>query len=114
MSDIYEKIFGKVKTGRGYSSDDSPTSRSSAASLRASMKKFRQFVHGGNAGTNLSAAEAELILNEIEPALKRLPAGKRLSSAAKYTIRQRLARRVRSGQLSSADFADAKKILDQF
>ena len=78
------------------------------------MAKFRNAIHGGLAGKNLSKENADLIISVIEPRLKSLPLGGKLSYSTKVSMRQELWQKVRSGELSHEDFEDAKEILELF
>ena len=114
MTDIYEKIFGKVKKGGLYSSQANLGGAYNSASLRSSMQKFRNAVYGGLAGKNLSRENADLIISVIEPHLKSLPLGSKLSYSTKIAMREKLWQLVGSGELSPEDFADAKRIIELF
>ncbi|MBN1778747.1 MAG: hypothetical protein JW816_00790, partial [Candidatus Buchananbacteria bacterium] len=110
--DIYKKIFGEVKKGTQYSTKGKFGSPYNSASLRSSMTKFRNLVYGGYAGQNLSKADADLIIGEIEPHLKRLPIGGKIPYYTKMSIRRKFWKYVLAGKLSQTDFEDAKKILE--
>ena len=112
--DIYKKIFGSVKKGINYSSKDKFGGGYNSSSLRSSMEKFRNVIYGGQAGRNLSKANADAIIAVIEPHLKHLPLGGRLSYLTKVSIRQQLWQMVLSGELTREDFKDAKRILALF
>ncbi len=114
MVSIYEKIFGKVKKGSHYSSQDNFGGSYNSSSLRSSMQKFRNSVYGGLAGKNLSKENADLIIAVIEPHLKNLPIGEKLSYSTKINMREKLWGFVQSGKLSQQDFEDAKKIIELF
>ena len=114
MSSIYEKIFGKVKIGSGYAKKNNFGGSYNSSSLRSSMQKFRNIVHGGTASKNLSKQDANLIISIIEPHLKALPIGGKLSYSVKIGIREKLWQYVLSGKLSQQDFEDAKKIIELF
>ena len=111
---IYEKIFGKVKSGSGYESSCNVDGSYNTQSLRSSMQKFRNAIYSGAAAKNLSHENAELIISVIEPHLKALPIGKKISYSTKNAIRLKLWGYVKSGKLSPEDFADAKEILALF
>ncbi|OGY45691.1 MAG: hypothetical protein A2744_02460 [Candidatus Buchananbacteria bacterium RIFCSPHIGHO2_01_FULL_44_11] len=114
MANIYEKIFGKVKGGSLYSDKGSFGGAYNSSSLQSSMQKFRNIVHGGLEGTNLSQKNAELIISVIEPHLKNLPIGAELAYTTKASMREKLYRYVQEGKLSPEDFEDAKKIIELF
>ena len=114
MTDIYEKIFGKVKEGSLYSSKDNFGGSYNASSLRSSMQKFRNAIYSGVAGKNLSKPNADLIISVIEPRLKGLPIGGKLSYSTKMSMREKLWQSVLSGELSKEDFDDAKQIIKLF
>ena len=114
MGNIYEKIFGKVKTGSQYTSKGNFGGSYSSSSLRSSMQKFRNSVYSGVAGRNLSKQNADLIISIIEPRLKYLPPGGRLSYSTKMSMRQKLWQEVKRGKISQQDFDDAKHIIEQF
>ena len=68
---IYEKIFGKVGKGKSYTDDDKIGGGYNSVSLESSMKKFRNIMHGGLAGKNLSKENDDFIIDIIEPHLQR-------------------------------------------
>ena len=114
MTDIYEKIFGKVKAGSQYTSQNNIGGGYNASSLASSMTKFRNFIYGGNAGRNLSKENADLIISVMEPHLKNLPIGGKLSYSTKMSMREHLWQAVKAGKLSQQDFDDAKHIIERF
>jgi len=114
MGNIYEKIFGKVKSGSNYSKKDNLGGSYNASSLSSSMNKFRNAVYGGLSGKNLSKQNADLIISVIEPHLKNLPIGGKLSYQTKMAMREKLWQHVLAGKLSKEDFDDAKKIIELF
>lgn len=110
---IFDTLFGKIKTGSQYRQGGHvPLDRD--PSFRGALEKLRKFRFGGDAGQNLSAGDADTIADLIEPHLKHLPPGGKLSLATKQSIRGRLWQMVKSGQLSQMDFDDAKDILEEF
>ena len=114
MSNLYEKIFGRVKKGSLYSGKDNFGGSYSASSLRSSMQKFRNAIYGGVAGKNLSKQNADFIISIVEPHLKNLPLGGKLSYSTKMAMREKLWQAVLSGKLSREDFEDGKKIIGLF
>ncbi|MFA6214958.1 MAG: hypothetical protein WC768_00130 [Patescibacteria group bacterium] len=114
MTSIYEKIFGKVKNSSNYSNKDNYGGSYNAASLSSSMNKFRNAVYTGVAGKNLSKQDADLIIAVIEPHLKALPIGGKLSYSTKMSMREKLYRYVLAGKLSKEDFEDAKHVIELF
>lgn len=114
MGSIYEKIFGQVKKGSQYTSQGNVGGSYSSSSLRSSMQKFRNAIYSGVAGKNLSKQNADLIISVIEPHLKNLPLGGKLSYSTKLAIKEKLWHYVLSGELSKEDFEDAKQIVELF
>ena len=114
MSSIYEKIFGKVKAGSQYTRQDKFGGAYSSSSLRSSMQKFRNAIYGGTAGRNLSKQNADFIISVVEPHLKNLPTGGKLSYSTKMSMREKLWRAVLAGKISKEDFEDGKHIIEQF
>jgi len=114
MSDIYDQIFGKVKISGQYTGKDNIGGGYNASSLASSMTKFRNFIYGGNAGRNLSKDNADLIISVMEPHLKNLPIGGKLSYSTKMSMREKLYQDVLAGKLSQQDFDDAKHIIERF
>ena len=110
---IFDTLFGKVKTGNQYQHGGT-TSFHQDQSFRAAFRKLRLRQYGGDAGQNLSAAETDKIADLIEPHLKHLPPGSKLSIGTKQNIRAKLYGMVKTGELSHMDFDDAKDILEQF
>ena len=110
---IFDTLFGKVKKGKHFQQGGT-TSFHQDQSFRAALKKLRLRHYGGDAGQNLSADEADKIADLIEPHLKNLPPGGKLSFGTKQNIRAKLYGKVKSGELSQMDFDDAKDILEQF
>ncbi len=114
MTSIYEKIFGKVKNSGNYSNKDNFGGSYNASSLGSSMNKFRNAIYGGLAGKNLSKENADLIISVIEPHLKALPIGGKLSYSTKMSMREKLYQHVLAGKLSPEDFENAKHIIELF
>ncbi|MFA6255043.1 MAG: hypothetical protein WC675_03350 [Patescibacteria group bacterium] len=114
MTSIYEKIFGKVKKGSLYTSQGNFGGSYSSSSLRSSMQKFRNTLYSGVAGKNLSKENADYIISVIEPHLKNLPLGGKLSYSTKLAMREKLWQSVLAGKLSKEDFEDAKHIIELF
>lgn len=113
MANIYKKIFGKIQSGTGYKKGGY-THFDRDQSLEGALKRFRNFYHGGLAGKNLSAKDARKIADVVEPHLKNLPLGKKLSYTTKLRINERLWRMVLDGEISRQDFDDAKRIVGEF
>lgn len=110
---VYKKLFGKVGTGKSYRSGGDLDGAHNSKSLRSALDMFRDHLHGGTAGKNLSKHDADVILSVIEPHLKKLPAGRRLSSGVRVSIGSKLWRMVKKGKISEEDYKDAKRILKQ-
>ena len=110
---IFDKFFGKVKTGSGYRRGGNvPLNRDE--SLRGGLEKMQHFKYGGLEGKNLSSQDAKKIADVLEPYLKHLPLGTTLSSSRKAAIRYKLWKMVEAGEISKYDFEDAKHILEKF
>lgn len=110
---LFRSLFGKIKTGSQYRKGGHvPLERD--PSFRGALEKLRQFRFGGDEGQNISTADADKIADLIEPHLKRLPPGTKLSLSTKQSIRGKLWQMVKAGEISELDFTDAKKILEQF
>lgn len=110
---VIDKLFGGVKTGRQIRKEGvNPIQRDE--SFRAAFRKLRLRAYGGYEGNNLTAADADAIADLIEPHLKELPPGAKLSIATRQSIRGKLWQMVKGGKISQQDFDDAKNILDQF
>ena len=114
MTDIYEQIFGKVAIGGQYTGQNKIGGGYNSSSLTSSMNKFRNFIYGGNAGRNLSKANADLIISVIEPHLKNLPLGGKLDYSTKMSMKEKLYQYELAGKLSQQDFEDAKHIVELF
>ncbi|MDD5110653.1 MAG: hypothetical protein PHI63_05595 [Patescibacteria group bacterium] len=110
---VIDKLFGGIKTGRQFKKEGvQPLQRDQ--SFRAAFHKLRSRAYGGYEGRNLTEADADAIADLIEPHLKNLPPGDKLSIGTRQNIRGKLWSMVRGGKISQQDFDDAKKILDQF
>lgn len=110
---IFGKLFGDVETGSQYKHGGTvPLDRDQ--SFRAGLDKLRLFRVGGMEGKNLSADDVKKIGDLIEPHLKDLPLGGKLSINTKMQIRDKMWRLVKGGEISEMDFDDAKEILEQF
>lgn len=110
---IFDTLFGKTKTGQHYQQPGGKSFHQDA-SFRTAFRKLRLRQYGGDAGQNLSAEDADKIADAIEPHLKHLPPGGKLSLATRQSIRGKLWQMVRGGEISQMDFDDAKDILEQF
>ncbi len=110
---IFDTLFGKTKTGSHYQKPGVKSFHQDD-SFRTALRKLRLRQYGGDAGQNLSADEADKIADVIEPHLKNLPPGGKLSIGTKQNIRAKLWQMVKAGEISELDFADAKNILEQF
>ena len=110
---IFDTLFGKTKTGKLYQKSGAESFHQDD-SFRTALRKLRLRQYGGDAWQNLSADEADKIADLIEPHLKNLPPGGKLSIGTRQNIRAKLYGMVKGGQLSQMDFDDAKDILEQF
>lgn len=110
---IFKQLFGNIKTGSGHRKGGQvPLDRD--PSFRAGMEKLRQFRVGGLEGKNLSANDTKQIADLIEPHLKNLPLGGKMSLGTKAHIRNKLWQLVKGGKISQEDADDAKQILEEF
>jgi len=110
---IFDTLFGKTKTGSQYKHGGTvPLDRDH--SFHAGLEKLRLFRVGGMEGKNLSTDDIKKIGDLIEPHLKSLPLGGKLSINTKMQIRDKMWHMVKGGQISQMDFDDAKDILEQF
>ena len=110
---LFDTLFGKTKTGQHYQKPGAESFHQDD-SFRTALRKLRLRQYGGDAGQNLSADDADTIADLIEPHLKNLPPGGKLSLGTKQSIRSKLWGMVRGGEISQMDFDDAKDILEEF
>ena len=109
---VYKKLFGGIKTGSGYS-EGGKVSLHRDKSFKAGLKKMQMFKYGGLEGKNLSPQDAKKISGVVEPYLRNLPLGGKLSLNNRQKISGQLWKMVKGGEISEEDYKDAKRILKQ-
>lgn len=110
---IFEKFFGSIKTGSQYrKGGNAPLDRDK--SFRAGLEKLRKFRYSGLEGKNLSEEEVGLIGDIIEPHLKNLPVGHKLSYSTKKEIHHQIWQLMENHKISKMDLKDFENILNEF